>query len=456
MLNQIVSIIEKADPDQDVSGGEESCGDDVSSSLATPLTHSKTVEHSRNAPSSCGTPPPPADAGDVCIDLSTFSDPGHALRSKSECSVASRGRNTPARDNDESRSVKSLIYRSLSIPYIAEKTGPEKTPEAKTVLSSQDTLLSDAYDNDPASLADMSVTALCSLVRIKTAQEQAAVEKYREKLVNLHDFLAQYSSFQKRTSNMLGDCQNALAAARVTSKDISSFKETLREEISSAERTAHEVEAWYRLVRRETETEATGERALQVVTSHLQGTIQRLEEEVAELKAREEAAVERSSVALVEASSVPVVRSDVVEGNEEIEKLKRRLQKATADSGTKQMTLGVLYEEKEDLRVRLDAALKQLSTVDVVPQQQLDDSKLFQTLSHRGQWGARVATAVTRVDGVTMRFGRMLYANAIVRVSIALYFILLHLWVFWVVTQYVHVLPHTAESIHEHQKLFDN
>eukprot|EP01061_Rhynchopus_euleeides_P003828 TRINITY_DN13113_c0_g1_i1.p1 TRINITY_DN13113_c0_g1~~TRINITY_DN13113_c0_g1_i1.p1 ORF type:complete len:466 (+),score=131.21 TRINITY_DN13113_c0_g1_i1:654-2051(+) len=447
MLNQLVSIIEKVDP-------EEAAAGQVSSERA--------CSTGGPSPGSYAAPSPTLRSesrGDVCIDLG---DGPSAYRSKSGGSAITRdGCKTPSsavyRDDDTPHDTQTqdgaYTPRSRRDVYDDSSLRRTQAPGSRTASAPPDESL-DFGTYEEAPLEDLSEEALRRLVRLKSDQECTTAQQYREKVAELHDVLEHYTAFRKHAVHCLTEAVACLQAER-PQQDAVDLAASLERDIPSAAKSSQEVESWYRVLRQEAVTEAAGGRSLQVAMMHMQETIRQLESELQEKsKHAPTAAAVTSAVSPSSGPTAAPPASGALE--EEVTKLRRKLSKATSDLGAKQATLSVLYDEKENLRVLLDVAKAKIVNMEAAPQQQLDDSKLFKSLSHKGRWGARLVTAASRVDFFTMRFGRIMYTNATIRVGIALYFILLHVWVFYVVTSYVHLLPHTSHSIHDHQKLFDN
>lgn len=65
---------------------------------------------------------------------------------------------------------------------------------------------------------------------------------------------------------------------------------------------------------------------------------------------------------------------------------------------------------------------------------ELGRTRFMRSLSSRGGWGEHVAVAAQGIDKVSLRTGTFLRRNAVFRVCLVIYVMLLHVWAFFVVT----------------------
>eukprot|EP01064_Diplonema_japonicum_P003351 TRINITY_DN12172_c0_g3_i1.p1 TRINITY_DN12172_c0_g3~~TRINITY_DN12172_c0_g3_i1.p1 ORF type:complete len:382 (+),score=103.42 TRINITY_DN12172_c0_g3_i1:70-1215(+) len=277
-------------------------------------------------------------------------------------------------------------------------------------------------------------------------------QMYTAKLAELEEVLLQYHTFKVYVTSCFEAYQSQLekmASGNATECLVEQIK---NHELPKIHLASKDIQIWADGIRQEAVTEL-----------HTAGPqIQNLMQTVKELSV-ENGALEvqidglRSQLAKQQVEAPPKeIAIDIDAPQEKVavhsdyEKLKSKLCKMSGEMSEKQAMLSALYNEKEELRARLEAATVKLELCNTVPQHQVDESKFFQSLAGRGRWGMRITTTASRVDFYTMRFGKFLYSNAVIRVLIAMYLIMIHLWVFFVITSYVHMLPHMSQNVHDH------
>ena len=486
-LNQFVSIIEKVDapatpPPQEAAATPRTPLDGVEGS---PLEHRIDVDpdggkveghgESSEGDATAGAGgaglllPPPNPRSNSAVPNDAGATPVSAPQ-------RSRSLGIPDAETPQGRVAGFITTLGKSVGI--EAAGSEPSDDGAEAETAPEVLL----DRELPCLDGMDAADLRRLVLATHAQEKHAVALYRSKLADLHNVMEDYTAFRKLALKQMGDCR--AAAASGDAAEVSALLATVDSHVlDREERTTAEVQSWYTTLRREALSEAAGARGLEALTQHLQATVQDLEGQLQEAIAAAAAAAtaapparlalplpatreagseaERPSLppleaaAAAEAEAVAVAAAAAATAEDELQRLRKKVGKCTAEAGAKQATISALYGEKEELRLRLDDALTRLEHANTLPQGQVDESKFFKTLSHRGRWGEQVVTAATRLDYYALFVGRILYSHASIRVFIALYLVFMHLWVFFVVSSYVHLLPHT-QSIHEHQQLFEN
>jgi hypothetical protein len=79
----------------------------------------------------------------------------------------------------------------------------------------------------------------------------------------------------------------------------------------------------------------------------------------------------------------------------------------------------------------------------------LERTKIYQAMNNKW-WGPSVQRAASALDLSTMHLARFLRQNAALRLCVAIYAVLLHLYVFHVVSSVVHLMPHVGHDVHDH------
>eukprot|EP00760_Papus_ankaliazontas_P021247 PhM_4_TR18662/c0_g1_i2/m.19907 len=206
---------------------------------------------------------------------------------------------------------------------------------------------------------------------------------------------------------------------------------------------------------------------LETVVHSLTATVDNLEKTNARLR-KNEARLESECSAVQTNATIEIngLRSAV-------DALEQRLQDATHSSTDHDRMMERLTSVQDELRFRsscLDLTVRERDTLQRERDQlegrvkelelhaseikDISSSVFFQNLSTR-RWGGRgIAAVARRLDAVSLRTAYMLRANVVLRLMIVLYVLILHLWVFYLVTSYVHMLPHMAENVHEHKMHF--
>ena len=141
---------------------------------------------------------------------------------------------------------------------------------------------------------------------------------------------------------------------------------------------------------------------------------------------------------------------------EEISRLAKRV--------TALQSLREQYESDiNNLRQQIDTLMKTLTarTEEVVELRRgrvggavavsISEEKIIQAISKKGWWGNAISRTAIGLDFLGVRAGRVLHGNSILRLSLIIYLILLHLYVFHVVVAVVHHLPSEVGSdVHAH------
>jgi hypothetical protein len=137
----------------------------------------------------------------------------------------------------------------------------------------------------------------------------------------------------------------------------------------------------------------------------------------------------------------------------EIQSLTLRLGKMATALQQKDAESGVLREEVDSLSKKLierENEIEQMRESNL-GMEEVKEIRMFKALDQSPSvWGKGITRAATVLDRLSLKTGTFLKSNARIRLIIALYVILLHLYVFHVVTSVVHVMPHSAEDAHDH------
>ncbi|KAJ9470099.1 hypothetical protein DIPPA_32762 [Diplonema papillatum] len=289
-------------------------------------------------------------------------------------------------------------------------------------------------------------------------ERDGAVELYRSKLAELHDALSEAARFKQHCERCFSSYQAALQRRQLPEATADLLSQIENYELPTVKRTVGEARSWLACVREEAEREATGERELASAASHMQRAIKDLEDRLTaaheEKNAlRDELDKNRVSAAQVQKLLLQQRTTGKRQGDDEMVKVRQKLVRISGELAEKQALVGALYEEKETLRTRLEGAEVRLELMNTVPQQKIDESRVFRSLSGIGPWGVRLHRLADRLDTQVMQLGRFLYSNALIRVTLASYLVVIHVWVFYLVGSYVH-MPHMSSPVHDHEHLF--
>ena len=400
MLNQIVSIIEKADP---VDETEQFCEEDL-------LLDDEFCKQERKC-----SPSPNSQTDMIAVNINDIQ--------REDC---------PVKIESSPVSLQSPILDNC-------EATPDDKPKSETITPLK--TISSVESHDPF---------------FKKITDEAASDAYRCKLVELQELICNFKKFKTMTIGCLQSYQSEmdkLGRGEITDGLLSEME---NHTLPNTEKSLSEINAHFHCIEQEIRKEAVGDRALETLCGYLQGNVRQLESQVTILNEEKHRLLENEQRLLSETSTTIPVQNHSDGGEAEQKKMRRKLDKAQSESSEKQAMISVLYTEKEDLRHRLEMCEARLETVAATPQAKVNDSHFFQSIAGRGQLGLRVTAAVTRIDYYTLRLGKVAYSNAVVRVLIAVYLIIIHLWVFYVISSSVHMLPSLAESVHDHEMHFNN
>ena len=81
---------------------------------------------------------------------------------------------------------------------------------------------------------------------------------------------------------------------------------------------------------------------------------------------------------------------------------------------------------------------------------ELSDTKVIQSIERKWWWGKGVKRAAVVADVAAVQVGRLLRNHAILRLFVGFYLIVLHVYVFHVVSSVLHSIPHVGDDVHDH------
>lgn len=114
-------------------------------------------------------------------------------------------------------------------------------------------------------------------------------------------------------------------------------------------------------------------------------------------------------------------------------------------------SLRAQHDQAMAMLAKREAELEELrSNAEGSQRQDVQGSRLFQAISEQSPLGARVTRVAAAFDVASLQVGRLLRSNAPLRVFICLYVLILHLYMFHIVTSVVHVMPHVGVDVHDH------
>ena len=145
------------------------------------------------------------------------------------------------------------------------------------------------------------------------------------------------------------------------------------------------------------------------------------------------------------------IAADHEKKNEELRRMTAKALSLQAAVGTMQQQIQSQNEQVAILTNVLatrDAEMASLS-VERAQLRDLEKTRIYQAMSNRW-WGPSVQRAATALDLSTMHLAKFLRKNAVLRLVVALYAVVLHVYVFHLVASVVHLMPHVGHDVHDH------
>eukprot|EP00755_Sulcionema_specki_P018466 Sspe_Gene.66949::Locus_39540_Transcript_1_1_Confidence_1.000_Length_1494::g.66949::m.66949 len=455
VLEQLVSIIERADIDNDDEAKETPCADACSDPPPEPSPPATPPWHHPHRSPSLSPPPSTPDVKHLQHETPT-GPPARSATGSVPTTPETAARADPPQHHHAHPHPVYVLPETTSGLYTPMRGEPPRITSHKLQILAEEL---DASREEATKLRDQIAHLEMALEQQKRetalkanllVQADHQLDAKQSELVQL---LSVHKDMRLKVMQVLQHCRDSLPAD--ASPPLESLKAELDKELAASALAKEEVESWFACALQA--KDESSQSRLEAITLHLQQTGYQLEQQLLDLRAtcnrleHEKGSAEialRSHLVLAQEAQLEGVGSEA--DQQQIASLQGKVDKLSSDLSEKHSLIKAMNTEKAELRDRLEEALSKIEELKQLPRHQVDQSAFFQHLSEKGKVGQKLTRVASLMDSMAWKVGRFFDGNAVIRVAAIFYLALLHVWVFFVIAGSVHSLPHAAGNVHEH------